>query len=187
MVNGSRTKNLRSTAEAEEQVDLFPTKSPEKSYELYVSIEKDIFIAHKNKVKAYLDQTGRFPHISSQCNQYLFILYDYDCNAISAESLKSHQGKVIAEVFTKCHTELTQHGHEVKICVLHNECSNDLKLAIGKTTATFELVPPHQHCRNVVKHAIRTYMNHLLAGLATCDLEFPVTEWDRMLFQYKLT
>jgi hypothetical protein len=34
---------------------------------------------------------------------------------------------------------------------------------------------------------IRTYKNHLLACLATCDPDFPVSEWDRLLFQVELT
>ena len=32
-----------------------------------------------------------------------------------------------------------------------------------------------------------TVKNYLLAGLATCDLDFPITEWDRLLRQSELT
>ena len=81
----------------------------------------------------------------------------------------------------------TKHGHATKLFILDNECSNDLKLAILNTNSTFELESPHQHRRNVAQRAIRTAKTHLLAGIATCDPDFPITEWDRLLRQSKLT
>jgi hypothetical protein len=44
------------------------------------------------------------------------------------------------------------------------------------------------HCCNAAERVIHTYKNHLLSFLATCDdPDFPVSEWDRLLFQVKLT
>ena len=37
------------------------------------------------------------------------------------------------------------------------------------------------------KEQLGQQKNHLLAGIATCDLDFPITEWDRLLRQSKLT
>ena len=125
--------------------------------------------------------------MSSRGNQYLFVLYDYDSNAILSRPLKSRQGKVIAEAYTSCYNELTQHGHDVKFFVLDNDCSNDLRIAIIKNGTKYELVPPLQYRRNAAERTIRTYDNHLLAGLATCDSEFPISEWDRLLPQCDLT
>ena len=51
----------------------------------------------------------------------------------------------------------------------------------------FFMVPPHQHRRNVDEKAIRTFKNHLLSGLATCDKDFPILEWDRLLPQCEMT
>ena len=51
----------------------------------------------------------------------------------------------------------------------------------------YELVPPHQHRRNAAERAIRTFKNHFLAGLATCDPDFPLREWDRLVVQAELT
>jgi hypothetical protein len=51
----------------------------------------------------------------------------------------------------------------------------------------YQLVPPHVHRRNAAERATRTFKSHLLAFLATCDPDFPVAEWDRLLFQAKLT
>jgi hypothetical protein len=39
--------------------------------------------------KSYSDQTGRFPIQSSRGYQYVFILYEYDSNAILSKPLKT--------------------------------------------------------------------------------------------------
>ena len=67
--------------------------------------------------------------------------------------------------------------------MLDNETSGKLKKRFNKYNVSFELTPPHMHHRNAAERAIRTYKNHLLAGLATCHLEFPLTEWDRLIEQ----
>jgi hypothetical protein len=51
----------------------------------------------------------------------------------------------------------------------------------------YQLVLPHVHRRNAAERAIQTFKNHFLAFLATCDPDFPVSEWDRLLFQAELT
>ena len=58
---------------------------------------------------------------------------------------------------------------------------------LDATGLTYELVPPHQHRRNAAERAIRTFKNHFLAGLATCDPDFPLRQWDRLLDQAELT
>ena len=169
--------NLQSTKHKEEEdEDFFPSKIAKKTFELFAKVS-----AAAPKEKAYTDQTGRFPHKSTRGNEYLFTLYDYDSNIILQHPLKSRQGKEIADAFHATFLKLTKHGHATKLFILDNECSNDLKLAILNTNSTFELVPPHQHRRNAAERAIRTAKNHLLAGIATCDPDFPITEWDRLL------
>jgi hypothetical protein len=71
--------------------------------------------------------------------------------------------------------------------ILDNEASAELKRALTKNELKYQLVLPHVHWRNAAERVIRTYKNHLLAFLATCDPEFPVSEWDRLLFQVELT
>ena len=51
----------------------------------------------------------------------------------------------------------------------------------------YQLVPPHIHRRNAAERAIRTYKNHLIASLYTCDPQFPSREWDRLLPQCNIT
>ena len=70
---------------------------------------------------------------------------------------------------------------------MDNECSAKFKNTLAENKLKYELVPPHQHRRNAAERAIRTFKNHFLAGLATCDLDFPIREWDRLNQQAELT
>ena len=70
---------------------------------------------------------------------------------------------------------------------MDNEFSSDLRKAFIKNNVGFELVPPNMHRRNAAERAIRSFKNHFLAGLATCDPKFPLAEWDRLLPQAELS
>ena len=43
------------------------------------------------------------------------------------------------------------------------------------------------HRRNAAEQAIRTFKKNFLAGLATCDKNFPLQEWDRLIAQATIT
>ena len=139
------------------------------------------------KNTAYHDLTGRFPHRSSRGNEYLLIVYDYDSNSILHCALKNKTGAEIKRGWLSIHDRLARHGNQPAMYILDNEASADLKKGLKKYGLTYQLVPPHVHRRNAAERAIRTYKNHLLAFLATCDPDFPVAEWDRLLFQVELT
>ena len=173
-------KKLQSTKE--EQDDFFPLHEGTKTYE-YASAVFPL----KPKETSYADLTGRFPHVSSRSNEYIFVMYDYDSNLIQGEPIKNRQAKTIVDAWEKLHNNLIQHGHTTKNYILDNECSRDLKLALKKNDIDFELTPPHMHRRNAAERAIRTYKNHVLAGLATCDPSSPISEWDHLLPQATLT
>ena len=49
------------------------------------------------------------------------------------------------------------------------------------------MAPPHIHRRNAAKRAIQTVKHHFLAGLASCNKNFPLQEWDRLTYQAQLT
>ena len=42
-------------------------------------------------MKTYTDLTGRFPRQSSRGNNYIFVAYNYDGNAILAEPIKTER------------------------------------------------------------------------------------------------
>ena len=179
-------KNLQSTKQIPEKIDkdedTSPQKIPSKTYTCLTTI-----IPAPEKNMTYSDQTGRFPYQSSRGTQYIYIVYDYDANAILHAPLKSRKADDITSAWKKCHKRLINNGHEVHLHILDNEVSATMKHAFETNGIKFQLVPPHQHRRNAAERAIRTFKNHLLAGLATCDPTFPIREWDRILQQCELT
>ena len=48
-------------------------------------------------------------------------------------------------------------------------------------------MPPHIHRRNSAEHVIQTFKNHFIAGLASTDPNFPLSNWCRLLPQAELT
>ena len=141
----------------------------------------------KQSRQAYSDQTGKFPYKSSRGNEYLLIVYDYDSNAILAEPLKSKAAASIRDGWKKIHEKLERRGVAPNLYLLDNEISHEFKKALRKYDVEYQRVPPHIHRRNAAERAIRTFKNHFLAGLASCDPKFPIYEWDRLLFQAVLT
>jgi hypothetical protein len=70
---------------------------------------------------------------------------------------------------------------------LDNECSAALKSFLRASDINFQLVPPGLYRRNAAEHAIRTFKNHLIAGLCSVDKNFPFHLWDKLLPQAELT
>ena len=86
--------NLQSTKPPSES-DMSPPQEV-KTHNTFAVIE-DFHSASK----AYTDLTGRFPFQSSRGNNYLFILYDYDANAILAEPIKNRNASTIVAAWKK--------------------------------------------------------------------------------------
>ena len=180
-------KNLQSTKHstvADDDSDFFPlADTPNaKTFAACATIQP-----FQTKNTAYHDLTGRFPHRSSRGNEYLLIVYDHDSNSILHCALKNKSGAEIKRGWIQIHERLAKRGNQPKMYILDNEASHELKKALSKYELTYQLVPPHVHRRNAAERAIRTYKSHLLACLATCDPDFPISEWDRLLFQVELT
>jgi hypothetical protein len=126
--------------------------------------------------QVYANQTGKFTFPSSNGNNYLFILYDYDSNLILAEPMKSPCAQDIVTTYKTVHTKLCRAGLQPKLARLDNECSAALKMfLIDERKIDYQLVPPGTHHRNAAERAIRTFKNHFIAGLCSVDKDFPST------------
>ena len=137
--------------------------------------------------KIYTDLTGRFITESSTGNNYLFVLYDYDSNAILCEPIKNRTKHSILAAFQVLHTKLVKAGVRPKLQRLDNECSDILKEYMTAEGIDFQLVPPHVHRRNAAERAIRTLKNHFITTLCATDPAFPLYLWDRLLPQAMLS
>ena len=176
-------KNLQSTSTAE--IEELPHQEPNnvKTQHMVAALIQSTDLPSKS----YSDQTGKFPVESSRGNNYIFVLYHYDTNSIHATAIPNRQAATITKAWKHNFDVLKAHGETPDLHILDNECSNDLRRAFTKNDIVFQLVPPHLHRRNAAERAIRTFKNHLIAGLCTCDPKFPVNEWDRLLPQAVIT
>ena len=94
-----KEKNLQSTKLAKDistedkDNEFFPTDGiGDKTYDYVSWIEQ-----YKPKLTTYTDLTGRFPYKSTRGNEYIFVMYDYDSNAITATPLKNRRAKTISD------------------------------------------------------------------------------------------
>jgi hypothetical protein len=142
-----------------------------------------VYAAPIDAGQIYTDQTGRFPVVSSKGKKYIMILYDYDSNAILAQPIKYQTAPELLKAFQFMEQELVARGLKPKLMKLDNEASKLLKAYLHQQDITFQLVPPYSHSRNSAERAIRSFKDHLIAGLCSTDKSFPMHLWDRLLPQ----
>ena len=136
---------------------------------------------------SFSDLTDRFPIQSNRGANYIFVLYDYDSNAIIVRTLRNRSAQEILRVFTAVHAYLVTRGLRPRLHTLDNEASTNLKDFLTDEKVEYQLMPPHIHRRNSAKRAIQTFKNHFIAGLASTDPNFPLSNWCRLLPQAELT
>jgi hypothetical protein len=78
-------------------------------------------------------------------------------------------------------------GLKPKLMKLDNEVSKWLKTYLHQQYITLQLVPPYSHRQNSAERAIRSFKDHLIAGLFSTDRSFPMHLWDRLLPQAVIT
>jgi hypothetical protein len=135
----------------------------------------------------FSDQTGRFPKKSSQGNQYIMVLAHPDSNGILQEAMKNRTSGEMTRAYQTLINRLRSAGITPKHHILDNECSADFKQAIRDNNLTYQLVPPHDHRRNLAEKAIQTFKAHFISILCGTDPNFPLHLWDRLLPQAEHT
>jgi len=73
--------------------------------------------------QTYMDLTGKFVAASSNGNNYILIIYDYDSNAIIAVPLKNRKAESILTAYKTGHARLCAKGLRPKLQRLDNEAS----------------------------------------------------------------
>jgi hypothetical protein len=146
-----------------------------------------VYAATIDAGQIYTDQTGRFPVVTSKGNKYIMVLYDYDSHAILAKPIKDRTAPELLKAFQFMEQELVAKGLKTKLMKLDNEASKLLKDYLYQQDITFQLVPPYSHRRNSAERAIRSFKDHLIAGLCSTDKSFPMHLWDRILPQAVIT
>ena len=88
---------------------------------------------------------------------YIFILYDFDSNAILAEPIKSRQTKHFIEGYEACYKQLKDAGITPILQRLDNEVSADLITAITDKNLKYQIANVHNHQHNYTERAIQTF------------------------------
>ena len=92
------------------------------------------------------------------------IAYHFDSNTILQSSFVNIKDKHIIRAYNSIMQKLADRGHHVDIQIWDNEVSAEFWKTIKKYWgATYQLVPPNGHRRNIAKISIRTFKAHFLA------------------------
>jgi hypothetical protein len=83
--------------------------------------------------------------------------------------------------------KLTARGLRPKLMNLDNEASQLLKSYLHDKNIAFQLVPPCSHIINAAERAIRSFNDHLIAGICSTDKAFSMHLWDGLLPQAVMT
>jgi hypothetical protein len=151
-----------------------------------------VYVATIDAGQIYTDQTGRFQVVSSKGNKCIIILYDYYSNAIMAQPImaqpiKDRTAPELLRAFQIMEQELVARGLKPKLMKFDNDASKLLKTYLHQQDITFQLVPPYRHIRNAAEREIKSFKDHLIAGLCSTDKSFPMHFWDRLLPQAVIT
>ena len=156
--HGRKTKSgLRSTkanADSEPDFDDVENASMHQTHSLTKQKESVLMVfdlSDKAQRLMYTDQTGKFPKKSSKGNHYIMVLIEIDSNAILVEAMKNRTAGEMIRAYLVLVTRLRNAGVTPKMHILDNECSEEFKEQIRKNSMTFQLVPPHDHRRNIAE------------------------------------
>jgi hypothetical protein len=128
----------------------------------------------------YTDPTGKFLTPGVSGNQYVLIVYEYNGNYIYGAPMPNRTGpSIIATYKTAIHL-FESRGFKPLFQRLDNEASRALQTFMDEEDIDFQLAPPQVHRRNPAECAIRTFKNHVIAGLCSTNTDFPLNLWDKL-------
>ena len=137
---------------------------------------------HDLDKRLYTDQTGRFPYTSLKRNQYIMVGYDADgSSSILAQPMRNRSAGSMIEAYEEMIKQLPKGEERPTTHILNNEYSAELKRAIADNDMTYQLVLPHDHCRNAAEKSIQVFKDHFIAVLCGTDENFPMRLWCSIL------
>ena len=177
----STKKQLIMPTETDEEL---PQATTTKSREIMLQV---LDTTDELAMKIYTDQTGKFPTRSSKGNQYIMVLAELDSNAILVEPMRNRTAGEMVKTYNNLIRRLKKCGITPKHQILDNEISAEYKEAMAEHNITYQLVPPHDHRRNMAERAIQTFKAHFISILCGVDENFPLHLWCRLLPQAEIT
>ena len=116
------------------------------------------------------------------------VAYHCNTNVILIEPFQTREDRHRIPAYTCIMTRLKTCSHVIYHQVLDNEGSKEYRLHVTDIwAATYQLVPPNVHHRNIAERAIRRFKAHFLSILAGILSSFPNYLWDKLLPQTELS
>jgi len=143
--------------------------------------------ADKHTGVVYSDSTGTFPYMSLEGNVCFFVVYHYESNAILGLPLKNMEDSTVYEAYKQQFEFLKRKGFTIKLNVMDNQASRQIKRFLTTQECDLLLVEPHNHRVNAAECATQTFKDHFVSALATTDSEFPLQLWDPLTPQVETT
>ena len=75
---------------------------------------------------------------------------------------------------------LEEKGFKVKMNVMDNQATKNIKKFLTKKECDIQLVEPNNKHLNAAERAIQTWKDAMIGALATTDSDFPLQLWDRL-------
>ena len=117
--------------------------------------------------------------------QYIIMLVELDLNTIIVEAMQDRTPGETIQAYYILVNWLKRRGFRPKIHIFDNKCPADIKEKNLETNMRYQLVPPHDHRRNVAEKAGQVFKNHFVSVLCGEDTSFPMQLWCRILWQAK--
>ncbi len=185
MRSGLRSTKMSATRDSNDDETNETTHPPCPHSKQKEAIMQTYHLNDKAKYLIYTDQMGRCPKKSSCSNQYIMVLIEIDSNAILVEAMKNQTAGKMMRAYQVLMNQLKGAGVTPKMHILDNECSAEFKERIKLNNMIYQLVPPHDHRRNIAEKAIQVLKAHFISILCRADKSFPLHLWDRLLGQAK--
>ena len=92
-----------------------------------------------------MNQTRKFTYTSKRDNNYLFVTYSCDANAILVRPLVSRKGKELVDKLLEVYMFLEERDYKPNYQFLDNKTSQEMKSYLKGKKVTFQFVPLYNH------------------------------------------
>ena len=134
-------------------------------------------LGHPLSILPKLGQTGRFPVTSYKGNQYVMVLFETLSNSILVEPMRSRVSGKMCRAYQTLVDRLKERSIKSTMHILVNECSAKFKSLISENEMKYQVVPHHDHRRNVTEKAVQSFKYYFVAVLCGTDDNFPLQLW----------
>ncbi len=125
--------------------------------------------------------------MSLEGNVCFLIVYHYESNAILALLISGLDDNTIFAAYKTQFEFLESKGHKIRLNVMDNQCTKQIKQFLTANDCDLILVEPHNHRVNAAERAIQMFKDHFICALATTDSKFPLQLWDKLTSQVENT